>query len=194
MEVYTLVYSSSWLHLWQNFCNSVYVNLKPGAWGWPEAAPLYADSLSSVYHKIHNTYGSILLVNRKLPLIRWPSLEMHIIGTERRAQGWPTCWRFDMDTKPQLNLRSTWVFCAVILWNSSLCSQAHVCRAPELLPELYLKACAGPSAPPSRGWSRSGSGSSLAPPPRRLSPPWSSSSFSAPLPKQPGDQQGQSCM
>jgi hypothetical protein len=35
----------------------------------------------------------MLLVRRKLLLVRWPSLEIHIlvIGTERKAQVRPTC-------------------------------------------------------------------------------------------------------
>ncbi len=43
---------------------------------------------SSMYR---NTDHWLLLVRRKLPLAQWFSLEMHVIGTERRAQVIPTC-------------------------------------------------------------------------------------------------------
>jgi hypothetical protein len=40
-------------------------------------------------------FEGMLLAKRKLPLIRWLSLERQIIGTERRAQVWPTCPKFE---------------------------------------------------------------------------------------------------
>ncbi len=54
--------------------------------------PLYVVSFSSVYH---NTDCWILLVRRKLTLILWPSQEIIIIGTEKRAKVRPTCSIFE---------------------------------------------------------------------------------------------------
>ncbi len=50
----------------------VYLTWGPVTWRWPKDATLYAVSFSSLHH---NTDGWMLLVRRKLPLIRWPSLE-----------------------------------------------------------------------------------------------------------------------
>jgi hypothetical protein len=48
----------------------------------------------------------MLLVRRKLPGIRWTSLEIHIIGIERRPQVKPTCSIFEeYEPEPQINLR-----------------------------------------------------------------------------------------
>ncbi len=58
----------------------------------------------------------------RLTLGRVP-LCIHIIGTERKVQVRPFSWIFEQYeqwTEPQLNLRWTWVYCLVILLNSSL--------------------------------------------------------------------------
>jgi hypothetical protein len=51
--------------------------------------------------------------------------KLNIIEIERKAQVRPPCSIFEQYepwTEPQLNLRWTWVYCAVIVWNSSLCT------------------------------------------------------------------------
>jgi hypothetical protein len=56
-----------------------------------------------------NPDGRMLLLRRKLPLNRWPSLEIHILGTKRRAQDRPTCSIFEQQvpwTEPQLSHNS----------------------------------------------------------------------------------------
>ncbi len=65
---------------------------------------------ASVYH---NTDGWMLVVRRKLTLIRRPSTEIQISGTDRKGlvRPWTELW---------VNLRSSWVCCAVIRWNNSV--------------------------------------------------------------------------
>jgi len=41
----------------------------------PSGRPLYSFSISSVYH---NTDDCLILVTRKLPITRWPSLLIHV--------------------------------------------------------------------------------------------------------------------
>jgi hypothetical protein len=67
----------------------------------PKKSSVATDSRSRFTLSIHRFVVSLtalittqmLLVRRKLllNLIRWPSHEIHIIGTERRAQVRPTC-------------------------------------------------------------------------------------------------------
>jgi hypothetical protein len=98
-----------------------YLTWEQVTWGWPkDCASLFTLILVCVpQHRWQNAIGQKL----KLPLIRWPSLKIHIIGTEKRTQVRQTCSIFEQYepwTEPQLHLRSTWICCAIIVWNYSL--------------------------------------------------------------------------
>jgi hypothetical protein len=55
------------------------------------------------------------LVRRQLPLTQWFSLEIHVIGTERKAKVKPSCSIFKPWVEPKVNPRSSCAFCAVFL-------------------------------------------------------------------------------
>ncbi len=63
-----------------------------------------------------------IFVRLKILLTHWLSTEIHVIGTERRAQARPHLFNFwtvgskDPWPEPPLNPRSGWLCCAVILW------------------------------------------------------------------------------
>jgi hypothetical protein len=60
----------------------------------------------------------MLLVRRNPSLIHWPSPEIHKMDTQRRARIRPSYAMFEHQepwTEPQLHLRWSWAFCAVIL-------------------------------------------------------------------------------
>jgi hypothetical protein len=64
---------------WQNFYSFLCTCISPEVLS-PESDLRLRLSMQSLF-------GWMLLVRRKLSLIRWPSLVINIIGTERRAQG-----------------------------------------------------------------------------------------------------------
>ncbi len=79
---------ASWGGIFLSFFMQMYLTRGPSTWALASGRPLYSVSFFSVYHI---TDGWLLLVRRKLPLTHWFSLEIHVIGTERRAQVRPTC-------------------------------------------------------------------------------------------------------